>query len=95
MLKEEIKANATIFKASELQGVYPVNNIMQINRYREQERNSSGQNFNEALEQAQKAREEAKVPKDTKLRMMGGLNQYNRQGIEFCYYLSSDTDFRA
>lgn len=95
MLKEEIDADATIFKAGELQGVYPVNNIRQISRYRQQEQNRSGQNFEQVLHQVEKNQKEQRPARNNKLPVMGGLNQYNRQGIEFCYILSSETDYRA
>ncbi|MCH5265685.1 MAG: hypothetical protein J1F02_07275 [Lachnospiraceae bacterium] len=71
-----------------------------MNHYREQEREGqrSGQEFSTLLE---KEREKTKRQKTTvaarpePLRLMGGLNQYNRKAMEVCFYLSSEADYRA
>ena len=71
---------------------------MHVNRHTEQEKQGgqSDQSFSQVLETAKEQSEKAKeVRKEDKLRMMGGLNQYNWQAVEFCFMLSSETDFKA
>ena len=43
----------------------------------------------------EKKRTQQPPKKEEKLRLMGGLNQYNRYAVEFVYLLSSEADYRA
>ncbi|MCI5730326.1 MAG: hypothetical protein MR304_02110 [Eubacterium sp.] len=52
--------------------------------------------FASMLEQETKKRQSTPPQKkDEKLRLMGGLNQYNRHAVQFCYHLSNETDYRV
>lgn len=78
--------------------MYPVNRIRQVNSNMDEERRGShsDQSFSQVLENVKEGSQSEKAkPKQTKLRTMGGLNQYNRHAVEFCFMLSSDTDFRV
>lgn len=56
----------------------------------------SGQNFSQVLENVKEESQKPKErPRPEKLRTMGGLNQYNRHAVEYCFILSRETDFRA
>ena len=69
-----------------------------MNRNMDEERggSQSGQSFSQVLENVKEDSQKAKErPRQEKLRTMGGLNQYNRHAIEYCFILSSETDFRA
>lgn len=97
MLKEEIKANAT-FKIYEVNPINPVNNIIKVNDNREQEREASAEkNFADLLAAERAKKQDVKKPTGTqeKLRLMGGLNQYNRQALHVCYILSNEADYKA
>ena len=94
-LREEITADA-LYKGYQIQSIVPVNNVIKVNHYREQEREKeqqSSRNFSELLER-EKNKTRRKAPeKKAPLRLMGGLNQYNRKAMEVCFYLSSETDY--
>lgn len=78
--------------------MYPVNRSRQVNSNMDEERHGSrpDQSFSQVLEEVKDESQMVKEkPKNEKLRTMGGLNQYNRHAVEFCFMLSSDTDFRA
>lgn len=69
-----------------------------MNCRREQERRDSqpDQSFSQVLASVKDEDEKTKeTRKQDKLRMLGGLNQYNRHAVEFCFMLSSETDLRA
>ena len=78
--------------------VNPVGNVVKVNRYRRQEekQNDDNSDFSSLLEKKAKKRQNVSQPrKDEKLRLMGGLNQYNRHAVQFCFILSHDADYRA
>ena len=85
-LREEITADA-LYKVYQIQSIVPVNK-----QEREKEQQSS-RSFSELLER-EKNKTRRKAPeKKAPLRLMGGLNQYNRKAMEVCFYLSSETDY--
>lgn len=45
--------------------------------------------------EVKKKQEIPQSKKEEKLRLMGGLNQYNRHAVQFCYILSHEADYRA
>jgi hypothetical protein len=95
-LKEEIKAIAEIFKINDLKTVYPVGGASQISCRREPDGKQSDQSFAQVLQQVKEEEQKNKeIRTDDNLRMLGGLNQYNRYAVEFCYMLSSEADYRA
>ena len=51
------------------------------------------------LEQEMRKRQSAQPQppqkKEEKLRLMGGLNQYDRHAVQFCYLLSNEADYRV
>lgn len=80
--------------------VHPVGNVVKVNKYREQEREQkqSEETFSQVLAKAQKktdSQDKAGRPKEDRLRLMGGLFQYNRQAREICYILSNEADYKA
>lgn len=81
--------------------IHPVGNVVKVNPYREQEQNQggAGQEFSglleKNLEKKPNRQENKKREKPDKLRLMGGLNQYNRYAVEFCYLLSTEMDYRV
>lgn len=98
--KEGIKADA-INRIYTNGTINPVGNVVKVNPYREQEQNQggSGREFSGLLKQSMEKKQdrpESKKPeKPDKLRLMGGLNQYNRYAVEFCYLLSTEMDYRV
>ncbi len=72
---------------------------MKVNRYRrqeEQEKGGGSQDFSDMLNrQMMRKQSHPEPPKEEKLRLMGGLTQYNRHAVEFCFILSSEADYRA
>lgn len=94
-LKEEITANAEIFKIKGVQSVYPINRVRPAKRNAEEEKRGD-QSFSQMLEKAKEDSRKKDEPREEgKLRTMGGLMQYNRHAVEFCYILTSETDFKA
>lgn len=98
--KEGIKANA--IKQIYTNGtINPVGNVVKVNPYREQNQNQggSGGEFSGLLKQNMAKKkdkpENKKAERPDKLRLMGGLNQYNRYAVEFCYLLSTEMDYRV
>lgn len=94
--KEGIKAIATdrIYgKAT----INPVSNIIKANPYHEQERKhqETQHDFSSFLEKELEKKKEKPSKKQEKLRLMGGLNQYDRHAREFCFFLSNETDYKA
>lgn len=95
-LKEEIKAIAETFKISDLKTVYPVGGASHISCRRESGGQQSDQSFAQVLKQVKEEEPKNKeIRTNDNLRMLGGLNQYNRYAMEFCFMLSSETDYRA
>ena len=98
--KEGIEANA-INRIYTNRTVNPVGNVVRVNPYREQERNpgGAGQQFSGLLktnmEKKQDRQENKKRANKDKLRLMGGLNQYDRYAVEYCYLLSNEMDYRV
>ena len=95
--KEGIKAIATnqIYRRVIIN---PVTNVVKVNRYREEEKNheESQKSFAGILQQkVEKKQQKTSRPKQEKLRVMGGLNQYDRYAREFCYILSNEADYKA
>ena len=73
-------------------------NVVKVNRYRDEERSQeeAKQNFSGYLKQEMKKRQEKPAsPKREQLRLMGGLNQYDRHAREFCFILSREADYKA
>ena len=52
-------------------------------------------NFSSFLEKELEKKKEKPSKKQEKLRLMGGLNQYDRHAREFCFFLSNETDYKA
>ena len=78
--------------------VNPIGNVVKVNRYRGQEEGEKKGNpdFADMLERETKRRQSVPTQKKVeKLRLMGGLNQYNRHAVQFCYHLSNETDYRV
>lgn len=69
-----------------------------MKRYRDEERSQeeANQNFSGYLKQEMKRKQEKPAsPKQEELRLMGGLNQYDRHAREFCFILSREADYKA
>ena len=101
--KEGIKAIATTNTTNRIYGkvtVNPVSNVVKANRYCEEDgaRNGANQSFSGILQQEME-RHHAKTRttniKQEQLRLMGGLNQYDRHAREFCFLLSTEADYKA
>lgn len=78
--------------------VNPVNNVVKVNRYREEERDKgeSNQSFSDFLyEEMQTKQVKAEKKEPEKLRLMGGLNQYDCHAREFCFLLSTEADYKV
>lgn len=77
--------------------VNPVNNILRWNRYykEKQEGKQESSDFSGILERELKERTNKKSKKQEKLRILGGLNQYDRYAHEFCFLLSRETDYKV
>jgi hypothetical protein len=95
--KEGIKA--AVFNVYGRGTVHPVPNVVKAKRYleHEQDQGQGNQSFSEILKQKADKKEEKETKRnvDAELRVMGGLQQYNRHAVEFCYILSSEADYRA
>lgn len=76
--------------------INPINNVVKVNRYRRDEQNKGDDNqgFSSFLYKEMKEQKEKQPKKqEEKLPLMGGLNQYDRQAREFCFLLSTETDY--
>lgn len=69
-----------------------------MNRYGNDEENQreATHDFSSLLKQELKKKQVQSIqPQHQELRMMGGLNQYDRHAREFCFILSREADFKA
>lgn len=94
--KEGIKAIATN-RIYGKETVNPVGNVVKVNRYNREEarQREAGADFSSLLRQEMRKNQVRKAEPQPQLRMMGGLNQYDRHAREFCYILSREADFKV
>jgi hypothetical protein len=96
-LKEGNKANA-IFRIYENKTVHPVGGVIKTNQYREQEKESRGEetSFSQILEKEREKKVNVKSGSENeRLRYLEGMNQYDRHAMEVFFVLSSKADYRA
>lgn len=77
--------------------INPVNNILKWNRHYEEKQDGEqeGSGFSSILENEMTNNTKKKSKKQENLRILGGLNQYDRYAHEFCFLLSRETDYKV